>query len=139
MLLLALLTLELADASGARHKLSDYRGKVVVVNFWATWCEPCKAELPSLQKLGDALPIVVLGVQTGGSARTAQDTAEALALRFPLLLDRDRKVTESWGVTLLPTTFVFDRRGKLSFKQAGEIDWNSARSRRRIEAVIQRH
>ncbi len=141
LLLAALLTLDLADAHGARHKLSDYRGRVVLVTFWATWCEPCKAELPGIERLRAALagkPFVVLAVQMGGSARTAQDAADRLGLRFPMLLDRDSSVTAAWGVLVLPTTFVIGPDGALVLKQVGEEDWSSAGWRRRIEALLPR-
>ena len=92
--------LELTDANGTTHRLSDYRGKVVLLNFWATWCEPCRDELPSIERLRAALarkPFVVLAVQMGGSVRTAKDAAEDLGLRFPLLLDRDSRAGDPLG------------------------------------------
>jgi peroxiredoxin len=138
-LLLATPPLDLADASGKRHRLSDYRGKVVLLNFWATWCEPCREELPSIERLRTALagkPFVVLAVQMGGSARTAQDLAEELGLRFPLLLDRDSSVTAAWGVKTLPMSFLIGRDGAVAFSHPGELDWSSARFRRKVEALL---
>ena len=133
--------LELTDANGKPHRLSDYRGKVVLVNFWATWCEPCRDELPSIERLRAALarkPFVVLAVQMGGSARTAQDTAAKLALRFPLLLDRDSAATATWGVKILPTSFLIGPDGAVAFSHVGELDWSSAEERRRVEALLPR-
>jgi peroxiredoxin len=138
-LLLATPALRLADAQGRNHRLSDYRGKVVLLNFWATWCEPCRDELPSIERLRATLagkPFVVLAVQMGGSARTARDVAEELGLRFPLLLDRDSKVSEAWGVNLLPTSILIGRDGAIAFRHAGELDWSSPASRRKVEALL---
>jgi peroxiredoxin len=138
-LLAAAPSLELTDANGTPHRLSDYRGKVVLLNFWATWCEPCRDELPSIERLRAALarkPFVVLAVQMGGSARTAQDVAEKLGLRFPLLLDRDSAVTAAWGVKLLPASFLIGPDGKIAFSHSGELDWSSADERRRVEALL---
>ncbi len=132
-------TLDLADATGARHRLLDYRGKVILLNFWATWCEPCRLELPAIERLRAALtgrPFVVLAVQMGGSARTAQDTADSLGLRFPLLLDRDSGATAAWQVNALPTTFLIGRDGVVAFTHVGEMDWSSVESRRRVEALM---
>jgi thiol-disulfide isomerase/thioredoxin len=140
-LLAATPPLELADASGARHRLSDYRGKVVLLNFWATWCEPCKAELPSIERLRVALarkPFVVLAVQMGGSARTAKDTAAELGLHFPMLLDRDSSATAAWKVNLLPTTFLIGPDGAVVLDHVGEVDWSSARWRHQIQALLPR-
>jgi peroxiredoxin len=138
-LLAATAPLQLTDANGASHRLSDYRGKVVLLNFWATWCEPCRAELPSIERLRVALagkPFVILAVQMGGSARTARDVGEELGLRFPLLLDRDSSVTAAWGVTILPASFLIGRDGKVAFSHTGELDWSNAEARRRVEALL---
>ena len=139
LLLAAAPALELADAVGAVHRLADYRGKVVLLNFWATWCEPCLEELPSIERLRASLPdgdFVVLAVQMGGSARTARDTGEKLGLRFPLLLDRDSAASKAWGVKLLPTSILIDRRGALAFRHEGELDWADGAARRRVEALL---
>jgi peroxiredoxin len=138
-LLLATPKLELADAKGATHRLSEYKGKVVLVNFWATWCEPCREELPSLERLRSALagrPFVILAVQMGGSARMAQDVADDLRLGFPMLLDRDSSVTAEWGVKTLPASFLIGPDGAVAFSHAGEIDWSSPQSRRKVEALL---
>jgi peroxiredoxin len=131
--------LELAAASGTVHRLSDYRGKVVLVNFWATWCEPCREELPSIERLRASLgrkPFVVLAVQAGGSARTARDVAVDLGLQFPLLVDRDSRVINAWGVKTMPTTFLIAPDGTVAFSHVGELDWSSAKERRRVERLL---
>lgn len=133
--------LALTDTSGKGHRLSDYRGKVVLLNFWATWCEPCREELPSIERLRASLagkPFVVLAVQMGGSKRTAQDTAENLGLRFPVLLDRDSLATAAWGVNTLPTTFIIGPDGAVAFSHVGELDWSSIEERRRVEQLLPR-
>jgi peroxiredoxin len=138
-LLAATAPLQLADANGTAHRLSDYRGKVVLLNFWATWCEPCREELPSIERLRAALagkPFIVLAVQMGGSARTAREVAEELGLRFPMLLDRDSSVTAAWGVNILPTSFLIGRDGTVAFRHTGELDWSSTEARRRVEALL---
>jgi peroxiredoxin len=133
--------LELTDTTGAVHRLSDYRGKVVLVNFWATWCEPCLTELPTLERLRAAFagrPLAVLAVQMGGSARMARGMAEKLSLRFPMLLDRDEAASRAWRVDLLPTSFLIAPDGALAFSHAGELDWSDAAARRRIERLLPR-
>jgi peroxiredoxin len=140
-LLAAAPRLQLADAKGAVHRLSDYRGKVVLVNFWATWCEPCLEELPSIERLRKAVgrhDLVILAVQMDASARTARDTADKLGLRFPLLLDRDSSVSKAWGVRIVPTTFLFDRSGEVAFRHEGEMDWSAADAQRRVEALLRK-
>lgn len=106
-------TLESRDGQPVR--LSDLRGKPVILNFWASWCPPCRAEMPAMQSLYETYQenFVLLGVNV-----TSQDTpanAEAFlreyGLTFPILFDRDGKVTRRYAVTSLPTTFFIDARG----------------------------
>ena len=131
--------LELKDTKGAQHRLSDYRGKVVLVNFWATWCEPCREELPSIERLRASLadrPFAVLAVQMGGSPRSARDIDSELGLHFPVLLDGDSSVTSSWKVNVLPTSFLVGPDGAIALWHVGEIDWSSAGWRKKVEALL---
>ena len=115
---------------------------MILLNFWATWCEPCRVELPTIERLRAALagrPFVVLAVQMGGSARTARDTADSLGLRFPLLLDRDSAATTAWKVNVLPASFLIGPDGAVAFTHVGQMDWSSVKSRRRVEALIAAH
>jgi thiol-disulfide isomerase/thioredoxin len=139
--LLAAPPLELTDTAGVKHRLSDYRGKAVLVNFWATWCEPCREELPSLERLRASLaskPFAVLAVQMGGSPRTARDIAKDLGLRFPVLLDGDSSVTKAWDVSVLPTSFLIAPDGSVATKHVGEVDWTDGEWRHKVEALLPR-
>lgn len=132
-------TLELRDLEGATHRLADYRGKVVLVNFWATWCEPCREEMPSLERLRQALegkPFVVLAVNVGEGGRVAGDYMKTLSHGFTVLLDRDGRTTKAWGARILPATIVLGADGKERIRHVGALDWSGAEARRRIEALL---
>jgi len=117
------LSLQLTDLHGKTQSLADYRGKVVLLNFWASWCDPCIEELPLMEKLRADFarkPFAILAVQTGGSARTAEDVVSTLKLGFPILLDRDTKVTQAFGIVTLPTSYLIGPGGEVLEKHVGE-------------------
>jgi len=131
--------LELEDADGAMHRLVDYRGKVVLVNFWATWCEPCREEMPGMEALRSSLqarPFVVLAVNVGEGARAARAFRDKASLRFPLLLDRDMKTTRAWGARVLPASFVVGPDGRIRYSGYGAIDWTAAEVKSAIERLM---
>ncbi|HET9314922.1 MAG TPA: TlpA disulfide reductase family protein [Vicinamibacteria bacterium] len=127
--------LALSDLSGRTHGLPRYRGRVVVLNFWATWCEPCRDEMPSLQRLGRHLagqPFAILGVNYGESDARVAEFARRLGLDFPVLLDPNQDAPRAWRVRVLPASFVVDREGRVRYRVVGEIDWMG---REVVEAV----
>jgi peroxiredoxin len=129
--------LEAVDVEGASHRLDQYRGKVVLVNFWATWCTPCREEMPSIERLRQSLagrPFVVLAVNVGESGRVARDFAAKVPLGFPLLLDRDNRIAKSWGAKLLPATFLVGPDGAIRYSYLGELDW----ARDDVRAVVEK-
>jgi thiol-disulfide isomerase/thioredoxin len=110
--------LKLADLDGQSHDLAALKGKVVLVNFWATWCPPCRREMPSMERLTQALagePFVVLAVDVGEDADTIHAFNSQLdaAPSFPILLDSRSRVMQAWKVGGLPTTFLVDQRGRI--------------------------
>jgi thiol-disulfide isomerase/thioredoxin len=132
-------SIELQDLGGKLHRLADYRGKVVLVNFWATWCAPCREEMPSIDRLKSALrgrPFEVLAVNVGESARIAGDFAQKLPLGFPLLLDREAKTAKAWGARLLPASFVVGPDGTVRYSYLGALDWASPEVRTSIEKLL---
>ena len=131
--------LELADLDGTAHRLADYRGKTVLVNFWATWCAPCRAEMPSIERLRrsmDGRPFAVLAVNVGESGRVARDFAEKLPVSFTVLLDRDGRVTRAWGARVLPASYLVGPDGRIRYSYFGDLDWSSDEVRSRIEALM---
>jgi len=104
----------LADLSGHSVSLSGFKGQVVLLNFWATWCPPCKLEMPTLQQHSVDYKdqgLVVVGVEAGEPKADVQDFANNLRLTFPILPDEKATVTDMYRVTALPTTFIIDRQG----------------------------
>jgi thiol-disulfide isomerase/thioredoxin len=113
-------TLRLNDDDGKAVDLAQYRGKVVLVNFWASWCPPCRKEFPSLsrvRKLFKPSEFEVLAVNVGEEPDFAFSFAGITD--FPVLFDRDSKVIAAWGVQGLPTTFLVNRKGQLAYRAAG--------------------
>ncbi len=121
----------LADLSGKEHKLSDLKGKVVMVNFWATYCTPCIKEMPSMQRLNDSFkgkPFQILAIDL---AEERADIAAfmkrfKIAVDFPILLDTEGEVVEAWMVSAVPTTFILDTQGTIRYALYGAIEWDSA-------------
>jgi peroxiredoxin len=131
--------LELADAEGKLHRLANYRGSVVLVNFWATWCAPCREEMPSMERLRAAMKgkrFAILAVNVGESARTARAFAEKMQLGFPLLLDHDTQVSRAWSARVLPASFVVGPDGALRYSYFGAMDWAGADVRTAIEELL---
>jgi peroxiredoxin len=130
----------LEDLAGRTHRLADYRGKVVLVNFWATWCEPCRDEMPSLARLQAALadrPFTVLAVNLDEPVSRVRKFLARTPLNFPVLLDRDAVVAKAWRARILPATYLVGRDGRIRQVHFGELDWSSGAGRRAVEALLE--
>ena len=118
------------DADGTSVSLKDFRGKVVLLNFWASWCAPCLRELPSINALqaklgGDKFQVVALNLDRNG-AKAALPMIERLKLdRLKLQLDPESKVAVDLGVSVMPTTIVYDATGRELGRLKGAAEWNS--------------
>ena len=119
--------LSLRDLDGREHKLEDYKGKVVMLNFWATWCDPCREEMPAMQRLQEKLAgkLVVLAVDYGEGPPRIKDFLKKVPVRFTVLLDRDTSAATAWKVKVLPTTLVIDPQQKIRFVAVGDVGWDS--------------
>lgn len=117
--------LELTTLDGQRVALRDLRGKVVLLNFWATWCPPCKAEMPDLQALyeehGDAHDFVVVGVNFQEAAAPVEAFVRERGLTFPVWLDGQGDAGGKLGVRGLPVSFIIDREGRIRDAWNGQI------------------
>ena len=135
-------TLAFTDAAGRSRTLADYRGRVVVLNFWATWCAPCRRELPSLGRLETAY--AARGVQVIPlSVDRDQDLAQArtlLATAPPLALYRDPAYRLAFGLEPriggFPTTVIYDRQGRERARISDDVDWSSPDAHAVIDAVL---
>jgi thiol-disulfide isomerase/thioredoxin len=132
--------LELNALDGKPQRLEDYRGRVVLVNFWATWCAPCLEEMPSIERLRrsfDARRFAVVAVNVGEGAAKAAAFAEKMELGgFNVLLDREMKASKAWGARVLPMTFIVDAGGKVRYSYRGAIDWSRPDVRAEIARLI---
>ncbi len=132
--------LALTDLAGNTHRLSEYRGKGILLNFWATWCVPCRAEMPSMERVYHALSqkgLIVLAVSLdAGSPGPVDNFVKELALTFPVLLDSPATSSRSYRVFGLPTSFLIDRNGRLAGREVGARDWNSGEARKKLEALL---
>jgi len=131
--------LALQDLDGRSHALEDYRGKVVLINFWATWCEPCRAEMPSINKLRASLagqPFAVLAVNLGETEPRIRRFMEQVRLDFPVLLDRDSAVTKAWRARVLPASFLVGPDGRVRYAVIGEYDWTQEAARQAILSLM---
>ncbi len=116
--------LELQGLDGKHYRLKDFRGRVVVINYWATWCLPCIEEMPAIQRMWEQLnpaELEVLAVNAGEREETIERFLGEFepALRFPILIDKTSETFEAWGVMGLPATFVVDKEGDIIYSAEG--------------------
>ena len=131
---------ELKDQFGNVHKLDDYKGKVIFLNFWATWCGPCRSEMPEIQKLyeeytamGEDAEAVILGVAgpgigQEGSAADITEFMEENGYTYPVLMDETGELFEWYGISAFPTTYMIDRDGNLYGYVTGQLTEDIMRS-----------
>jgi thiol-disulfide isomerase/thioredoxin len=126
--------------SGGSVRLADLRGKAVVVNFWATWCVPCRAEMPTLEDLyrrykGEGLEVLAVNLDRLSVAGVEAFMRE-VKLSFPILLDPDWSTTRLYGVMGLPTTYLVDRTGQVVVREVGERDWTDEVARAAVSRLL---
>jgi peroxiredoxin len=131
----------LDDLVGARHDLSGTPAPLVLVHFFATWCEPCREELPALQRLSDRgkeSSLAVFAISVGEPDLRVRRFFEPMSLTFPVLLDRDKEVAKIWQVETLPTTYVLDGARTPRLLVEGEFEWDQVKVGELLNAVSSR-
>ncbi len=120
---------KLTDLDGKVHDLADYKGQVVLVNFWASWCPPCVKEMPSMQRLKEKMagkPFVILAVNMAEPENEVRDfLATKVKVDFPILMDRDGAALKAWKVFVFPTSFVVGADGNIRYGLYGELEWDT--------------
>jgi peroxiredoxin len=127
---------KLYDTNSMVHKMGDYRGRVVIINFWATWCVPCRKEIPSLKNAWDIFEkegVQLLGIATKDSIEDVVQFQRENDIQFPIPLDEDGSVADNWGVAVVPTAFVLDTSGNIIMRIVGGDEWNKPEL---IESII---
>lgn len=122
-------------------RLSDYKGKIVFLNIWATWCGPCQEEMPSMGKLyrqlkGQAFEILAVSIDVQGAAAVAP-FVKAYNLTFPVLLDKENKIGSLYNTTGVPETFILDKNGIIVSKVIGYRNWSDPKVVQTLKTLVQ--
>lgn len=131
------LTLPLLD--GGDLDLASLRGRVVLLNFWASWCAPCRREMPSMSRLAEQLadqPFRIVAVNVGESKEEVRAFLETTPLNFPIVFDPLVETASSWGVPGLPYSCLIDPEGRLRYRLAGDYEWDSPAALEAIRALL---
>jgi peroxiredoxin len=136
----AIKSFTLTDINQETHSLTDYRGKVILVNFWASWCLPCIQEMPGMRRLADSLndqDFKLLTLNTTDSARRIQEVLKRLKLDMTVLLDHDGDTFETWQGQVLPTSYLLDHNGRIRYRVIGPMEWDDADVLLKVKQLIQ--
>ena len=129
------------DGARRQKTLADYSGKVLLINVWATWCEPCREEMPSIEKLHrefapQGLAVVAISVDDAGAEQRIRDFVKELGLSFEILHDPGQVTTRNYQITGYPETFVIARDGTIRRKLIGAADWSSGANRALVRELL---
>ena len=132
---------EVATPEGGKLSLSEYRGRVVLLNFWATWCEPCKEEMPAMERLyqkhrGQGLVVLAVSNDPEGSIQRVARFIKESGFSFPVGLDPRLKVASLYRVRVLPSSLVIDRKGTLSYIALGPREWDKPAAHQLFESLL---
>ena len=132
---------EVATPEGGKLSLAEYRGRVVLLNFWATWCEPCKEEMPAMERLyqkhrAQGLVVLALSNDSEGSTQRVARFVKESGFTFPVGLDPRLKVANLYRVRVLPSSLVIDRKGTLSFVALGPREWDKPAAHQLFESLL---
>ena len=131
--------LALKSLDGKQHEIADYRGKVLVVNFWATWCAPCVEEMPSFEMLAKRLSgekFALLTVNFGEKPARIKPFLKKIGVDLPVLLDSDMSVSKAWVKKGLPTTFIIDADQNIRYQVLGEMAWDAPEVEQKIRELL---
>lgn len=131
--------IEALDLDGKTWRLAALKDRAVLLNFWASWCEPCRAEMPTLQQLADLYgddKLLVLALNFKESPATATRFARTTGLRLPVLLDRDGAIARACGVKVFPSTLLIAPDGQVRQRVRGELDWTGSEAGALVEALL---
>lgn len=129
------------NLKGQRVRLADYRGRVVLLNLWATWCGPCRVEMPGLENLyrrfrSEGLEILAVSLDKGSSTDPVQKFVDEYQLSFPVLVDPDGQVEGLYNTFTIPTTYVIDRKGMVVAEVDGAKNWESEETFEALEYLL---
>jgi len=133
-------SLTLPDLMDREHDLADYRGQVVLINFWASWCPPCVHEMPSMQRLEDSFedrPFTILAVNLAEDEDTVRAFLERIGVDFTILMDPAGRALRSWNVLAYPTSYVIDTQGEIRYALFGAIEWMDPEVIQVFEALLE--
>lgn len=131
--------LRLKDLAGQVHDLADYRGQVVMVQFWATYCAPCVKEMPSMQRLAARLagrPFRILAVNMGESEAEVRAFLKKVNVDFTILMDPDGQAIAAWKVFVAPSTFIVDPQGRIRYTLQGGAEWDAPQYVEKLNALM---
>lgn len=130
---------KLSDIAGTRHSLAQYLGKVILVNFWASWCPPCVHEMPSMSRLNSEFTdetFVILAINLGEPLSDIKSFLNGQAVNFTVLLDPLKQLPKKWKVFAFPTSYLLDKKGVIRYSVAGGIDWQEKEVRNVINELV---
>lgn len=133
------LDFELEDLKGKVHKLEMFQGKVLLINFWASWCPPCIREMPALKRLEERMagkPFAIVAINVSEKKYKVRKFVKLIDLRLKVLLDEKGETFKAWGNDVLPTSFLLDPAGRIAYIGVGPLEWDGEDVISTIESML---